>query len=71
MCSLGIEATTFALLAQYSTTEPQEHSLGFGAISIAHASGQPVDNLSMSKNVFLMLEEVFLVFSRAEPLCGR
>ncbi len=25
MCSLGIEPTTFALLAQCSTTEPQEH----------------------------------------------
>ncbi len=25
MCSLGIEPTTFALLTQYSTTEPQEH----------------------------------------------
>ncbi len=26
MCSLGIEPTTFALLTQCSTTEPQEHS---------------------------------------------
>ncbi len=26
MCSLGIEPTTFALLKQYSTTEPQVHS---------------------------------------------
>ncbi len=25
MCSLGIEPTTFALLTQCSTTEPQEH----------------------------------------------
>ncbi len=25
MCSLGIEPTTFALLTQSSTTEPQEH----------------------------------------------
>ncbi len=25
VCSLGIEPTTFALLAQCSTTEPQEH----------------------------------------------
>ncbi len=25
MCSLGIEPTTFALLSQCSTTEPQEH----------------------------------------------
>ncbi len=25
MCSLGIEPTTFALLKQCSTTEPQEH----------------------------------------------
>ncbi len=25
VCSLGIEPTTFALLTQYSTTEPQEH----------------------------------------------
>ncbi len=25
MCSLGIESTTFALLTQCSTTEPQEH----------------------------------------------
>ncbi len=25
MCSLGIEPTTFALLMQCSTTEPQEH----------------------------------------------
>ncbi len=27
MCSLGIEPTTFALLTQCSTTEPQEHYL--------------------------------------------
>ncbi len=27
MCSLGIEPTTFALLTQCSTTEPQEHML--------------------------------------------
>ncbi len=27
MCSLGIEPTTFALLTQCSTTEPQEHTL--------------------------------------------
>ncbi len=27
MCSLGIEPTTFALLTQCSTTEPQEHLL--------------------------------------------
>ncbi len=27
MCSLGIESTTFALLTQCSTTEPQEHYL--------------------------------------------
>ncbi len=27
LCSLGIEPTTFALLTQYSTTEPQEHLL--------------------------------------------
>ncbi len=26
MCSLGIEPTTFALLTQCSTTEPQEHN---------------------------------------------
>ncbi len=26
VCSLGIEPTTFALLTQCSTTEPQEHS---------------------------------------------
>ncbi len=26
MCSLGIEPTTFALLKQCSTTEPQEHN---------------------------------------------
>ncbi len=26
MCSLGIEPTTFELLTQCSTTEPQEHS---------------------------------------------
>ncbi len=26
MCSLGIEPTTFALLMQCSTTEPQEHN---------------------------------------------
>ncbi len=26
MCSLGIEPTTFALLTQCSTTEPQEHA---------------------------------------------
>ncbi len=25
VCSLGIEPTTFALLTQCSTTEPQEH----------------------------------------------
>ncbi len=25
MCSLGVEPTTFALLTQCSTTEPQEH----------------------------------------------
>ncbi len=25
VCSLGIEPTTFALLTQYSTTEPQEN----------------------------------------------
>ncbi len=25
VCSLGIEPTTFALLTQRSTTEPQEH----------------------------------------------
>ncbi len=25
MCSLGIEPTTFVLLTQCSTTEPQEH----------------------------------------------
>ncbi len=29
MCSLGIEPTTFALLTQCSTTEPQEHVWGF------------------------------------------
>ncbi len=28
VCSLGIEPTTFALLTQCSTTEPQEHPLG-------------------------------------------
>ncbi len=28
MCSLGIEPTTFALLTQCSTTEPQEHGSG-------------------------------------------
>ncbi len=27
MCSLGIEPTTFALLTQCSTTEPQEHCI--------------------------------------------
>ncbi len=27
VCSLGIEPTTFALLTQCSTTEPQEHIL--------------------------------------------
>ncbi len=27
VCSLGIEPTTFALLMQCSTTEPQEHYL--------------------------------------------
>ncbi len=27
MCSLGIKPTTFALLTQCSTTEPQEHRL--------------------------------------------
>ncbi len=26
-CSLGIEPTTFALLTQCSTTEPQEHHI--------------------------------------------
>ncbi len=26
VCSLGIEPTTFALLTQFSTNEPQEHS---------------------------------------------
>ncbi len=36
VCSLGIEPTTFALLTQCSTTEPQEH--GTGTI--------PSDNLS-------------------------
>ncbi len=29
MCSLGTEPTTFALLTQCSTTEPQEHYLDF------------------------------------------
>ncbi len=29
MCSLGIEPTTFALLTQCSTTEPQEHQYVF------------------------------------------
>ncbi len=37
VCSLGIEPTTFALLTQCSTTEPQEHkfkvSLGFSLLS--------------------------------------
>ncbi len=27
VCSMGIEPTTFALLTQCSTTEPQEHNL--------------------------------------------
>ncbi len=27
VCSLGIEPTTFALLTQCSTTEPQEHRI--------------------------------------------
>ncbi len=31
VCSLGIEPTTFALLTQCSTTEPQEHG-GFHVI---------------------------------------
>ncbi len=29
MCSLGIEPTTFALLTQCSTTEPQEHTFNY------------------------------------------
>ncbi len=33
VCSLGIEPTTFALLTQYSTTEPQEHK-GFAITDI-------------------------------------
>ncbi len=32
MCSLGIEPTTFALLTQCSTTEPQEHLNQMNAI---------------------------------------
>ncbi len=48
MCSLGIEPTTFALLTQCSTTEPQEHLLHPGyyftlivkyTITIAHRLG--------------------------------
>ncbi len=33
VCFLGIEPTTFALLTQCSTTEPQEHTLGITSIS--------------------------------------
>ncbi len=41
MCSLGIEPTTFALLTQYSTTEPQEHSI---YVCTAHLQAVPVNS---------------------------
>ncbi len=38
VCSLGIEPTTFALLTQCSTTEPQEHCTWWGVpnVNIKH-----------------------------------
>ncbi len=34
MCSLGIEPTTFVLLTQCSTTEPQEHVLNMYSTNV-------------------------------------
>ncbi len=36
VCSLGIEPTTFALLTQCSTTEPQEHGVKYVFIKAIH-----------------------------------
>ncbi len=36
VCPLGIEPTTFALLTQCSTTEPQEHYVNYGFTNNKH-----------------------------------
>ncbi len=47
MCSLGFKPITFALLTQYSTTEPQEHVICkqelIGGLSGLSQSDQHVD----------------------------
>ncbi len=48
MCSLGIEPTTFALLTQCSTTEPQEHYI-YVFVSVTYISYMPTE-----KNVLVV-----------------
>ncbi len=49
VCSLGIEPTTFVLLMQCSTTEPQEHHL------------KPLSNL-WSSVIFCCTSEIYSLF---------
>ncbi len=63
MCSLGIEPTTFALLTQCSTTEPQEHRIIKSSTWHTRATSSDCSN-KQTKNIsiffFSTIAQLFL-----------
>ncbi len=75
MCSLGIKPTTFALLTQCSTTEPQEHSFTIKNLGVILDSKLSFENhiSNVTKTAFFHLRNIaklqnILTVSNAEEL---
>ncbi len=62
MCSLGIEPTTFALLTQCFTTEPQEHFFSGGKLKLQETKHEE-KTASFALGQLRFVEDLFVSYS--------